>query len=160
MDIGWFSDLKPAMKTNKHVFGFLLGFFATLCHAEAPRKHYYTDIPGVEAQVLIKTTQAWNGTTLPGYGDGQPEISIVRYRFEPGSSLPMHMHPVINAGVLLKGELTVFTKSGDKVHLKAGEPLVELFKEWHYGLNPGTEPVDLIVVYAGTVGTPLVIREE
>jgi hypothetical protein len=39
------------------------------------------------------------------------------------------MHPVINAGVLLKGELKIFTKTGEKITLKSGEPLVELFKE-------------------------------
>jgi quercetin dioxygenase-like cupin family protein len=128
--------------------------------ADDNRKHYYTDIPGVEANVLIKTTTSWNGTKLPSYGEGQPEITIIRYRFAPGASIPMHMHPVINAGVLLKGELNIFTKTGEKITLKAGEPLVELFKEWHNGSNPGTEAVDLIVVYAGTVGTPLTIREK
>lgn len=148
------------MKYKKLILGCLLGSLGVFSYAEEPRKHYYTDIPGVEAQVLIKTTKAWNGRTLPGYGEGQPEISIVRYRFEPGASIPMHMHPVINAGVLLQGELSVRTKSGEEIRVKAGEPLVELFKEWHYGTNPGAEPVDLIVVYAGTVGTPLVIREQ
>jgi len=128
-------------------------------HAEDTQKHYYTDIPGVEANVLIKTTKSWNGSTLPAYSEGQPEITIVRYTFAPGASIPMHMHPVINAGVLLKGELNILTKAGEKVIVKAGEPLVELFKEWHLGSNPGTEPVDLIIVYAGTVGTALVIRE-
>jgi quercetin dioxygenase-like cupin family protein len=128
--------------------------------ADDMRKRYYTDIPGVEAQVLIKTTKSWNGAMLPPYSEGQPEITIIRYQFAPGASIPMHMHPVINAGVLLKGELHIFTKNGEKITLKAGEPLVELFKEWHYGSNPGTEAVDLIVVYAGTVGTPLTIREK
>ena len=129
-------------------------------YADESRKRYYTDIPGVEANVLIKTTTSWNGAMLPPYSEGQPEITIIRYRFAPGASIPMHMHPVINAGVLLKGELNIFTKTGEKITLKAGEPLIELFKEWHYGSNPGTEPVDLIVVYAGTVGTPLTIREK
>ena len=142
---------------------FLVAFAITLSqygHADENRKQYYTDIPGVEANVLIKTTTSWNGAALPSYGEGMPEITIIRYRFAPGASIPMHMHPVINAGVLLKGELNIFTKTGDKITLKAGEPLVELFKEWHYGSNPGAEAIDLIVVYAGTVGTPLTIREK
>jgi len=148
------------MKRCQLWVGLLLGLFAAGVSADEAEKHYYTDIPGVEAQVLIKTSRAWNGSTLPSYGDGQPEVTIVRYRFAPGASIPMHMHPVINAGVLLKGELQVMTKSGEKITLKAGDPLVELFKEWHYGVNSGKEPVDLIVVYAGTVGTPLAIREQ
>lgn len=148
------------MKFSNMMLGLALSLFAASVSADDAKKHYYTDIPGVEAQVLVKTTQSWNGSILPAYGDGQPEITIVRYTFAPGASLPMHMHPVINAGVLVKGELLVMTKSGQKITLKAGDPLVELFKEWHYGINPGKEPVDLIVVYAGTVGTPLVIREQ
>ena len=148
------------MKLNQRLVGAAMSLLAACAWADDAKKHYYTDIPGVEAQVLIKTTRSWNGATLPAYGDGQPEVTIVRYTFAPSASIPMHMHPVINAGVLLKGELLVVTKSGEKITLKAGEPLVELFKEWHYGVNPGKEPVDLIVVYAGTVGTPLVIREQ
>ena len=134
-----------------------MGFSA---YAEEPTKHYYTDIPGVEANVLIKTTQSWNGSPLPAYGEGQPQISIVRYTFAPGAAIPMHMHPVINAGVLLKGELTITAKTGETVTLKAGQPVVEMFKQWHYGANLGKEPVELIIVYAGTEGTPLVIREQ
>jgi quercetin dioxygenase-like cupin family protein len=151
---------KALMKLLKFL---LIAFVLTLSqhgHADGIQKHYYTDIPGVEANVLIKTTQSWNGATLPAYSEGQPEITIIRYTFAPGASIPMHMHPVINAGVLLKGELNIFTKTGEKITIKAGEPLVELFKEWHSGTNPGVEPVDLIVVYAGTIGTPLAIREK
>jgi len=148
------------MKLLKHL---PIAFVLTLSqyvYADDMRKHYYTDIPGIEANVLIKTTKSWNGAALPAYSEGQPEITIIRYTFAPGASIPMHMHPVINAGVLLKGELNIFTKSGEKITIKAGDPLVELFKEWHYGSNPGTDPVDLIVVYAGSVGTPLTIREK
>ena len=148
------------MKLKTCVLGFALSLIPPLGLADDTIKHAYPDIPGVKADVLIKTTQSWNGSTLPEYGNGQPEITIIRYRFAPSATLPMHMHPVINAGVLLKGALIVTTKTGQKIELKAGDPLVELFKEWHSGLNPGKEPVDLIVVYAGTVGTPLVIREQ
>jgi quercetin dioxygenase-like cupin family protein len=144
------------LKFTAIVFALTLSHY---CHGDEPRKHYYTNIPGVQANVLIKTTKAWNGATLPAYSEGQPEVTIVRYEFAPGASIPMHMHPVINAGVLLKGELTITTKTGEKIIVKAGEPLVELFKEWHSGSNSGPESVDLIVVYAGIVGTPLVIRE-
>lgn len=151
---------KAPMRLLKYVsVAFVLILPQYVC-ADDIRKHYYTDIPGVEANVLIKTTKSWNGATLPAYSEGQPEITIIRYTFAPGAAIPMHMHPVINAGVLLKGELNILTKTGEKITLKSGEPLVELFKEWHSGTNPGIEPVDLIVVYAGTVGTPLAIREK
>ncbi len=147
------------MKYLRFITIFFLCPFSFHIQAEESQKHYYTSIPGVEAKVLIKTTKSWNGSTLPSYGDGQPEITIIRYRFAPGATIPMHMHPVINAGVLLTGQLKVTTKSGETITIKAGEPLVELFKEWHYGSNPGQDTADLIIVYAGNKGTPLVIRE-
>lgn len=153
-------DKKALMKLIKSLLIVFVLMLSQYGFANDIQKRYYTDIPGIEAQVLIKTTKSWNGATLPAYSEGQPEITIIRYTFAPGAAIPMHMHPVINAGVLLKGELKIFTKTGEKITLKSGEPLVELFKEWHSGTNPGIEPVDLIVVYAGTVGTPLTIREK
>jgi quercetin dioxygenase-like cupin family protein len=147
------------MKSLKLLIFAVMGLLYSPLYAEENPKRYYTDIPGVQANVLIKTSQSWNGTALPAYGDGPAEITIVRYTFAPGAAIPMHMHPVINAGVLLSGQLSITTKSGQNKIVKAGEPLVELFKEWHYGANIGAEPVDLIVVYAGTVGSVLTIRE-
>ncbi|MGV0953837.1 MAG: cupin domain-containing protein [Fluviibacter sp.] len=143
---------------NLFALAIAIGFMSCVYADEA--KTHYLDIPGVQANTLIKTSKAWNGQTLPAYGEGQPEITIVRYKIAPGATLPMHMHPVINAGVLIKGQLTVKTKEGGLLTMKAGEPIVELFREWHYGTNPGNEDVDLIIVYAGIIGTPLVIREQ
>ena len=110
---------------------------------------------GVEVQRLTRSSHSWNGHQLPAYRPGQPEITILRFRIEPGARLPLHQHPVINAGVLLSGELTVESKAGEILHLKAGEALVELVGELHFGRNSGTEPVDLIVFYAGNVEQPI-----
>ncbi len=49
------------------------------------------------------------GNTLPEYPEGKPEITILRIQIPPGTTLPLHTHPVINAGVLLSGELAVIT---------------------------------------------------
>lgn len=119
----------------------------------------YASLKGIDAKTLLKTTQSWNGATLPAYGSEPAEISIVKYEFEPGAAIPMHMHPVINAGVLLQGELTITTKSGQKIVVKAGDTVVELFKEWHSGANTGADKAELIMFYAGHPGVPLAIRE-
>ncbi len=65
----------------------------------------------IEVAQLVKTTKSWNGAGLPNYPQGQPEITILRIKIPVGAKLPMHEHPVINAGVLLSGELTVKTVS-------------------------------------------------
>lgn len=113
----------------------------------------------VEVKVLAKTTSSWNGRELPPYGKGRPEITILRITVPPKVQLPLHRHPVINAGVLLRGQLTVVTEDGETLHLKAGEAIVELVDKWHYGKNEGSEPAEIIVFYAGIKGKPITIKK-
>jgi hypothetical protein len=40
----------------------------------------------------------------------------------------MHMHPVINAGVLLQGELHIFTKTGEKYHWRPASHSLNFLK--------------------------------
>lgn len=108
---------------------------------------------------LVKTTASWNGDALPAYSAGQPEVTILRIVIPPKVQLPLHQHPVINAGVLLKGELTVITKDQKTLHLKAGDPIVEVVDTWHYGKNEGSEPAEIIVFYAGVQGKAITIKD-
>jgi quercetin dioxygenase-like cupin family protein len=110
-----------------------------------------SDNPGnIEKVVLAETIKSWNGTTLPNYPEGQPKISILKITIPPKTTLGRHIHPVINAGVLLKGELTVVDEYDNVLKLKAGDPIVELVNTIHYGKNEGNEPAEIIVFYAGT----------
>lgn len=109
----------------------------------------------LKVEVLAKTTQSWNQDTLPAYGEGQPEVTILRIIIPAGMQLPLHKHPVINAGVLLKGELTVITEGKDKFYMKAGDSIVELVNKWHYGKNEGKEAAEIIVFYAGNKDQPI-----
>ena len=117
------------------------------------------DVNTVTVDVLAKTTASWNGKTLPNYAKGQPEVTILRILIPPKVHLPLHQHPVINAGVLLKGELTVVTENNKTLHLKAGDPIVEVVNNWHYGKNEGDEPAEIIVFYAGTQDEPITIKK-
>ena len=67
------------------------------------------DVNADEVEVLAKTSLSWDESHLPDYSKGAPEITILRIKVPPGMQLPLHEHPVINAGVLLSGELTVVT---------------------------------------------------
>ncbi len=113
----------------------------------------------VEVDVLTKTSASWDGRSLPNYSKGKPEITILRIKIPPKVQLPLHEHPVINAGVLLKGELTVVTKDKEILHLKAGDSIVEVVGTWHYGKNEGNEPAEIIVFYAGVQDTPITIKK-
>ena len=108
---------------------------------------------------LIKTTQSWDGKLLPAYPQGRPEITILRISIPAGARLHTHNHPVINAGVLISGQLMVVTTDGKTLHLKAGDPIVEVVKTVHYGINEGKAPAEIIVFYAGVVGTPITVVE-
>lgn len=113
----------------------------------------------LEAIQLIKSTTSWNGQPLPAYKTGTPEITILRITIPPNYTLPLHKHPVINAGVLLKGELTVITDKGQVLHLKPYDPIVEVVETYHYGKSEEDEPAEIIVFYAGEKGEPLAIKK-
>lgn len=117
------------------------------------------DLNAVRVDVLAKTSLSWDGSRLPDYSKGTPEITILRIKIPPGAQLPLHEHPVINAGVLLSGELTVVTEDNKTLHLKAGEPIVEVVNKWHYGKNEGDKTAEILIVYAGVLDTAITIKK-
>lgn len=112
----------------------------------------------IEVKQLAKSTKSWDGEVLPQYPNGQPEVTILRIKIPAGEKLDVHYHPVINAGVLLTGELTVIAEDNKILRLKAGDSIVELVNKKHYGKNEGTEPAEIIVFYAGTENKPITVK--
>lgn len=109
----------------------------------------------VQTEVLARTSASWDGARLPEYLRGTPEVTILRIRIPPGTQLPQHRHPVINAGVLLSGTLTVVTDEQETLHMKAGDSLVEVVNKAHYGKNDGDQDAEILVFYAGIAGMPI-----
>ncbi len=118
------------------------------------------DIKAVNYEVLAKTSSSWDDEDLPYYSKGKPEITILKVVVPPRFQLPLHKHPVINAGVLLKGELTVVTENKKTLHLKAGDSIVEVVDKWHYGINDSNEPAEIIVFYVGIKGMPITVKKD
>jgi quercetin dioxygenase-like cupin family protein len=116
------------------------------------------NLNNVVVEQLAKSSKSWDGKTLPAYPEGQPEVTILRIKIPAGSKLEIHNHPVINAGVLIAGELTVVTEDNKTLHLKAGDSIVELVNKKHYGKNEGTETAEIIVFYAGVENKPITIK--
>ncbi|WP_425236569.1 cupin domain-containing protein [Ulvibacterium sp.] len=114
----------------------------------------------IEVLTLMDTDTSWDGNKLPKYPDGQPNVKILKFTIPPKTKLPPHEHLVINAGVLLSGELTVVDENNNKLYLKAGDPIVELVNTIHYGENEGTEPAEIIVFYAGTKDIPITVKKK
>ena len=135
--------------------------FFGMCLALLLSSHAWAqDANNVKVDVLAKASSSWDGEVLPDYGKGRPEVTILRITIPSKTKLPLHKHPVINAGVLLKGELTVVTEDKKTLHLRAGDPIVEVVNKWHYGINEGNEPAEIIVFYAGIKDSPITIKYE
>jgi len=117
------------------------------------------EVNAVQTDVLAKTGSSWDGSHLPDYPKGTPEITILRIKIPAGEQLPLHIHPVINAGVLMSGELTVVTEDNRTLYLKAGDSIVEVVNTWHHGKNEGDKTAELIMFYAGVRDIPVTIKK-
>ncbi len=137
----------------RRVFYVALILFLTGCVSDRVRET-------VKVDVLAKSTSSWDGRDLPDFPAGEAEITILRIKIPPKTELPVHMHPVINAGVMLKGELTVKTEKNEVLHLKAGDSIIEVVEKWHYGINEGTDTAEIIVFYAGIKGRPITVKKQ
>lgn len=113
----------------------------------------------IQFTTLIQTSHSWNGKPLQSYPSREPEVTIVKVIIPGKSKLAWHKHPNINAGVLLKGKLTVISENQDTLRLKAGDPIVELVDTWHYGINEKNKAAEIVVFYAGTKGVPLSVKK-
>lgn len=127
--------------------------FSASLHPKEERK------TGAKVEVLAKSTKSWDGSTLPHYPKGQPEITIVKLTIPPKTKLPWHKHPVMLGAVILEGELTVITGENKRLTLKAGDPIVEVVNKWHYGINEGSINTVAYVFYVGIKGKPITINK-
>ena len=134
----------------------LVLFLQTAC-TTVPAQSGSSKAPSVKE--LAKSTQSWDGALLPAYPSGQPKVTILRISIPAGSELEMHRHPVINAGVLISGQLTVLSKDGKTLQLNAGDPIVEVVNTAHFGVNKGSVPAEIIVFYAGAADAPITVIE-
>ncbi|MNQ96213.1 Cupin domain protein [compost metagenome] len=116
--------------------------------------------PQIEVTQLLKTTQSWDGAQYRKYPEGQPEVSVLRYKIPAHSSLPWHTHPVVNVAYVISGHLTVIRKDNAKtLVIGPGDVLPEIVGAFHRG-ESGDEPVELIVFYAGTPTVPLTVKSK
>ncbi|MEI2264542.1 cupin domain-containing protein [Erwinia sp. CGal63] len=108
-----------------------------------------------ESTELLQTSEAWNGTPYEAWPAGKPQLSVMKMRIPPHSSLPWHSHPMPNIAYVLSGELTVEDKESGKRHtVIAGEALNESTGDIHRGYTTD-QAAELVIFYAGVEGMPL-----
>jgi quercetin dioxygenase-like cupin family protein len=118
----------------------------------------YARDPQVRTEQLLQTTHSWDGTEYTRYVSGQPQITILRISIPPNTALNWHEHPMISAGYVLSGQITLEIKGkSERKTFHAGEALAESVNTVHRGFTTH-QPVELVVFYAGTAGVPLSIK--
>ena len=115
---------------------------------------------GVAISRVVETAASWDGAPLPSYPRGAPRVTILRATVPPHTALAMHTHALVNAGVILRGELTVIAETGAQRMFRPGEGIVELVGTRHYGENRGDGELELVMFYAGTQGMSLSERAD
>ncbi len=61
----------------------------------------------IKVEEPAKTTCSWNGVSLPDCTEREREVIILKITLAPKAKVPMHIHPIINAGYMLSGEVPV-----------------------------------------------------
>ena len=114
----------------------------------------------MEVHQLLQTTQSWDATSYERYPSGPPQLTVLRIRIPPNTTLRWHHHLDISVGYVLSGELTVEKiTTGERLVLHAGQAVAENIQTTHRGFTT-KEPVELVVFYAGQVGRALSIDDE
>jgi quercetin dioxygenase-like cupin family protein len=89
----------------------------------------------VRVEQLLQTTHSWDGAEYTRYVTGRPQITILRISIPPNTALDWHEHPMISAGYVLPGQITLEIKgTRERKTLRAGEALAESVNTIHRGL--------------------------
>lgn len=133
---------------------FIVFIAATLNIAQAEEGH-----PGISAELVIRSSSDWTGSSLPSYSPNTPEVAVMKFTIPPNTALPIHKHPAINVAYVVNGELTVVQEGGIQRTFKKGDVVIEMVEKWHHGINQASVPVELIVFYATSKDVPLAIMK-
>jgi quercetin dioxygenase-like cupin family protein len=110
--------------------------------------------PAVQTKILLRARSSWDGEPYRSYPSGQAELSVLEITLATHTQLEWHSHPMPNAAYIVAGELTLERKKdGKKQRFTAGQAVSETVDTFHRGMA-GSEPLVLIVFYAGTAGMP------
>jgi quercetin dioxygenase-like cupin family protein len=107
-----------------------------------------------QREILLQTTQSWNGKPYTHYPAGQPQLTTIKLTIAPHTALPWHTHPFPNVVYVLSGTLTLHDKASGKTQVvHQGQAVGESVDDVHRG-ESGNEPTVLLITYAGTPGVP------
>lgn len=149
------------IRINKHL---LLPLILASTYSDLALANSSSTNEPVVIKEILSASKGWDGSQLPGFNTGTPELKVLTYKIAPGAKTSVHIHTINGAGYMLSGELTMYatedTKGSfenpskvKKVQLKAGDAWTESVNVWHYGENNGKNDVTFVLVFAGDKGT-------
>jgi quercetin dioxygenase-like cupin family protein len=141
----------------RHVFAASISIVIGLLTAPATG---HDPEPSVSVKVLARSTESWDGTDLPDFSAQQTEVTMLKITIAPKSKMDLHKHPVVNAGYMLSGALTVHSEDGRILKIKEGDAIVEMVDRWHYGVNESDRPATILVTYFGAFGSKLSVKKD
>jgi len=123
---------------KKRIFALTLLLAAGFGAAHADDKVVVTPV------TKATTTVSGQPIVLPEHN---PEVSVSLYEIAPGAALPQHRHHYPRYGYVISGQLRVTnTETGKTYDFGPGGFIVEALDQWHYGENPGSTPLKLLVI--------------
>jgi len=115
----------------------LLTVWATTARAEAPK---------VEVTPIIRTDRTWAGQPIR-LPDHDPTVTASAYVIPAGAVMPVHLHRFPRWSYILSGHVKFISdKTGRTEILNPGDFLVEPTDQWHHAVNPGPDPVRVLVI--------------
>ncbi len=91
-----------------------------------------------------RTTASGQPIVLP---QRDAELIVTRLVIPPGTTLPTHEHPFQRYAYVVAGHLAVtLADTGQVFDYRAGDFVVEVRNQWHYGTAVGDQPVVLLVI--------------
>lgn len=117
-----------------------------------------------ESQVVVKPVLSTTVTS-----SGQPivlpqkdaQVVVSTYEIAPGATLPEHKHPFPRYGYVLAGSLRVINDDTGKTEdFKTGDFILEAVGQWHRGINPGSDPLKLLVIDIAEKDQPTVVLKK
>src|SRR5271167_2849460 len=102
-------------------------------------------VASAHRDILVQTTQSWNGKPYTHYPTGQPQLTTIRMTIAPHTALPWHTHPFPNVVFVLSGTLTLHDKASGKTQVvHQGEAVGESVDDIHRG-ESGDETTVLLI---------------
>ncbi len=101
---------------------------------------------------LASATKTASGQPIV-FPQGDGRVVVSEYEIAPGATLPAHRHPYPRVAYVLQGKLQVTdTDTGQDFFYSAGDVVIEVVDQRHFGRNAGNEPVRLLVFDTLPVG--------